>query len=68
MVLDPGLANLRRIMSSATGRPAPANHHGTVVEVWSDSVLIDFDDGMGAPYPFALVRHLEAGDSDSPGA
>lgn len=66
MVLDAGLADLRRIMSSATGRPAPPNHHGTVVEVWSDSVLIDFDDGGGAPFPFALVRHLEDGNPGAP--
>ena len=58
-VIDVGLAAMRNIMRNATGvEPAP-NHHGTVEEVWdSGSVLIYFDDGVGAPYPAADVRHL----------
>lgn len=58
-VTDPGLAAMRDIMRRATGvEPAP-NHHGTVEEVWdSGSVLIYFDDGVGAPYPADEVRHL----------
>ena len=57
-VTDPALAELRAIMSRF-GHDAEPNHHGTVEEVWdSGSVLINFDDGGGAPYPLAEVRHL----------
>jgi hypothetical protein len=57
-VTDPALAAMRDIMRRATGvEPAP-NHHGTVNEIWEDSVLINFDDGCGAPYPFSEVRAL----------
>jgi hypothetical protein len=57
---DPGLAQLRQIMRDATGVDAPPNHHGTVEDVWrdSDTVLIHFDDGVGAPYPAENVHHL----------
>lgn len=61
-VTDPALAALRDIMRNATGSEPPPNHHGTVEEVWEDGVLIYFDDGSGASYPFNEVRHL---DTDS---
>ena len=58
-VTDPALAQLRAIMRNATGVDPKPNHHGTVEEVWGNhSVLIYFDDGGGAPYPIAEVRHL----------
>ena len=58
-VTDPALAQLREIMRSATGEEPKPNHHGTVEEVWdSGSILIYFDDGVGAPYPADEVRHL----------
>lgn len=59
-VTDPGLAQLREIMRRATGKEPEPNHHGTVDEVWDDgaTILINFDDGSGAPYPVAEVRHL----------
>lgn len=60
-VTDPALAELRAIMRTATGQEPAPNHHGTVEEVWdSGDVLIYFDDGAGAPYPQAEVRHLPA--------
>lgn len=60
LVTDPALARLRAIMRDATGQEPPPNHHGTVREVWEDgaTILIDFDDGGGAPYPVAEVRRL----------
>ena len=57
-VTDPGLAQLRRIMRDATGEEPAPNHHGTVDEVEGDQVLINFDDGVCAPYPTAETRHL----------
>lgn len=58
-VLDDALAQMRAIMSAASGVEEP-NHHGTVAEIWaSGDVLINFDDGVGAPYPVDQVRHLE---------
>jgi hypothetical protein len=59
-VTDPALAELREIMRSATGAEPKPNHHGTVEEVWDDgdTILIHFDDGVGAPYPVDEVRHL----------
>jgi hypothetical protein len=58
-VTDPALAALRNIMRNATGKEPKPNHHGTVEEVWgSGSILIHFDDGVGAPYPPDEVRHL----------
>lgn len=57
-VTDPGLAQLREIMRRATGAEPPPNHHGTVVDQWEGSVLIEFDDGGSAPYPPAEVRPL----------
>lgn len=59
-VTDQGLAKLREIMRSATGAEPKPNHHGTVEEVWDDgnTILIYFDDGVGAPYPVDEVRHL----------
>lgn len=58
-VTDPALAQLRAIMRNATGQEPSPNHHGTVEEVWDgESVLIYFDDGVGAPYPVDEVRHL----------
>ena len=62
-VTDPYLAQLREIMRNATGQEPAPNHHGTVDAVWDDdSVLINFDDGIGAPYPPAQVRHLTGGN------
>ncbi|NDL60201.1 hypothetical protein [Phytoactinopolyspora mesophila] len=58
-VLDEGLAQLRALMRQATGIDPKPNHHGPIAEVWDDDVLIHFDDGSGAPYPPALVRHLK---------
>lgn len=60
LVTDPALANLREIMRQATGREPTPNHHGTVYEVWDDgaTILIYFDDGVGAPYPAAEVERL----------
>jgi hypothetical protein len=61
-VTDPALAQIRAIMRGATGQEPKPNHHGTVEEVWGDgSVLIYFDDGVGAPYPVAEVRPLTDG-------
>ena len=63
-VTDPGLAQLRAIMRQY-GHDAKPNHHGTVSdEPWDEpgTVLIDFDDGGGAPYPLHEVRHLTEGD------
>ena len=59
-VTDAGLAELRAIMRRATGTEPAPNHHGTVNEVWDDgkTILIYFDDGVGAPYPVEEVRHL----------
>jgi hypothetical protein len=58
-VTDPGLAQLRAIMRDATGQEPKPNRHGVVEGVWDNgSVLIYFDDGGGAPYPAAEVRHL----------
>lgn len=58
-VTDPGLAQMREIMRNATGQEPKPNHHGTVEEVWdSGSILIYFDDGVGAPYPEHEVRYL----------
>lgn len=63
LVTDPGLAQLRAIMRQATGQEPAPNHHGTVDEVWEDgTVLINFDDGMGAPYPPDEVEHLAASE------
>lgn len=67
-VTDPALAQLREIMCRYGEDPAP-NHHGTVIEVYEDAVLISFDsaegEGMGnaAPYSLHEVRHLiESGE------
>lgn len=60
LVTDPALAQLREIMRNATGSEPKPNHHGTVEQVWDDGTcLIYFDDGVGAPYPAAEVRHLK---------
>lgn len=62
-VTDPALAELRRIMTQATGSARP-NHHGTVDEVYDDQVVIVFDGEDGpatsnaAPYPVDEVVHL----------
>lgn len=61
---DPGLAKLRDILRRAGHEPAP-NHHGIIAEVWDDGdYLIHFDDGMGAPYPAALVRPVNGDDDE----
>jgi hypothetical protein len=59
-VIDPGLAQLREIMRSATGTEPKPNHHGTVEEIWEggSTILINFDDGVAAPYPVEQVRRL----------
>jgi hypothetical protein len=59
---DPGLAQLRALMRSFGETPKP-NHHGTVEEVYDDTVLIYFDDGAGAPYP-SSATHLLPEPSD----
>jgi hypothetical protein len=66
LVTDPALAAMRAIMRDATGQEPAPNHHGTVDEIWVDgTVLINFDDGVGAPYPPDEVRHLpDPGASD----
>lgn len=58
-VIDEGLAQMRAIMARSTGIEKP-NHHGTVDEVWENgaTLLINFDDGVGAPYPVNEVRAL----------
>ncbi|NHA02007.1 hypothetical protein G5V59_26825 [Nocardioides sp. W3-2-3] len=67
-VVDTGLAALREVMRNATGQEPAPNHHGTVEEVQdSGSVLIYFDDGVGAPYPAADVRHLDKAADRSSG-
>lgn len=60
LVNDVGLAQIRSIMRNATGAEPAPNHHGTVEEVWEDgaTVLIYFDDGVGAPYPVGDVEPL----------
>lgn len=63
LVTDPALAAMRAIMRDATGQEPTPNHHGTVKEVWSSGdILINFDDGVGAPYPASEVRHLTEAD------
>lgn len=58
-VTDAALAQMRDIMRRATGQEPAPNHHGTVDEVWpGGEVLINFDDGVGAPYPAHEVRLL----------
>lgn len=57
-VTDPALAQMREIMRRSGIEPKP-NHTGTVSKVWDDSILIDFDDGCAAPYPFAEVIPLD---------
>jgi hypothetical protein len=65
-VIDPGLEMLREIMEKATGSAAP-NHYGNVSaendetymdEARDEMLLIDFDDGICAPYPISDIRHL----------
>jgi len=66
-VIDEGLAQLRRRMRQFGETPAP-NHHGTVSdEEWDEpgTVLINFDDGGGAPYEVERVRLLIEGDADA---
>lgn len=55
---DPALAELRRIMREATGEEPPPNNEGVVDEVWGDRLLINFDDGGGAPYPAGETRRI----------
>ena len=60
---DVGLAELRRIMRQATGEEPPPNNEGVIDEVWDDGdlmYLINFDDGVGAPYPAGEVRLLDS--------
>lgn len=72
---DPGLAELRRIMTDAGHAPRP-NHHGTVDEVHPPEpgvneetmVYIVFDSDLGpatsncAPYPLSEVNLLDPSD------
>lgn len=60
-VVDPGLAQLRQIMRDHGHEPTP-NHHGTVDEVWTDSLLITFDGGGCAPYATSDCRPLTETD------
>jgi len=62
LVTDPTLALLREIFSNATGEKPKPNHHGTVEAIWDDgTILINFDDGVGAPYPPSEVRYIDGG-------
>jgi hypothetical protein len=66
-VTDPALARLRDIMRNATGQEPTPNHHGTVTEVWADSLLITFDDGLAAaPYPFDQCQPLTGAEGCLP--
>lgn len=53
-VTDAALEAQRNIMERA-GEPATDNHRGTVNTVYRDSILIDFDDGVCAPYDPHMV-------------
>ncbi|MEN0070589.1 MAG: hypothetical protein AAGC63_06225 [Propionicimonas sp.] len=56
-VLDPGLAELRRIMRQATGREPTPNHHGLLQEIDDETGYVLFDDtGQTAPYPLTALR------------
>jgi hypothetical protein len=59
---DPGLAELRAIMRSATGEEPPPNNEGVVETEWDEDgtivFLIDFDDGGASPYPMNSVRRI----------
>ena len=56
-VLDPGLAEIRRIMRAATGREPAPNHRGVVQETHGGTAYILFDDTQQlAPYPLSQVR------------
>ncbi len=65
-VLDPGLANLRAILTKHGLDPGP-NNHGTVAEIWDDgTILVEFPVNKGeegehsqvAPYPASMVKRL----------
>lgn len=57
-VTDKALERLRTLMREATGEEPKPNHRGYVRQVWTDGLLIDFDDGVCAPYPLDVVRPL----------
>lgn len=67
-VYDEGLVALNRIMGYPTEGPAP-NNTGTVAsdedgqDIYADSgsILINFDDGISAPYPLDVVHLLSDG-------
>lgn len=63
---DSALKALRDIFEKYESSDAPPNHHGTVdedQEGYEDSgmVIITFDDGGAAPYPYADVHLLNSG-------
>lgn len=59
---DWGLKRLREIMRDGTGQEPAPNHHGVIIEIWSDeSVLVEFDDDHSAsPWPMAQLTRLPA--------
>jgi len=68
-VLDPGLAQLRAIMTQCGNDPGP-NNHGKVSEIWEDgTILVEFPIGdddpeehsQVAPYPASQVRLRKQG-------
>lgn len=56
-VNDPFLAQLKHI-AEQSGEEMPPNNTGTVYKVNGDEVIINFDDGCGAPYPVSDVELL----------
>lgn len=57
-VSDKALERLRERLREATGQEPRANHRGYVRQVWKDGLLIDFDDGVCAPYPLDVCKPL----------
>ncbi len=61
-VTDAALAELQRIMREATGEEPPPNNEGVVDQVWASdgqiTYVINFDDGVGAPYPAGATRRI----------
>lgn len=67
-VNDPGLAELAAIFKEATGEDPPPNNEGVVAddqyEDLSDSIIINFDDGVAAPYPVEMIEALSLTEQD----